>query len=272
MGYSRLALTPMPTLPFLLALATAPFAAARPPGTLSPATAASSADVVTTEPFLDPRRRSLPRPNRLRLAARTQYVQLTQMQGEEQGESKLIRFHFAPLLLDIGYQRQFLRYFMARPVVQLGPNLANSRNAMPWVVAPGLHAGYQGRLLGLAAAYNYLLPFPALINATSATSATPQPVMWNNHIVSGELSITSRVDRVAISAFAGVGAVRTDLSHASEKREDWWRLTISGGLAFYFDGSIRRARQQAEAEAPLSRRTPRPRRRRPPPPATRRSP
>ena len=64
-------------------------------------------------------------------------------------------------MIDIAYQLQFLRYLMIRPSLAIGYNVANTRNAMPGVLQPGIFTGYQGKLLGIAGGYTFIQPVGA---------------------------------------------------------------------------------------------------------------
>ena len=198
----------------------------------------------------DPRRQTLPRTHRFRLAAESGWIRLTALTDTNTGEVK--RYHFAPLMLNMGYQAQFLRYATVRLSAGVGPNVANSNTAMSLVVNPKALAGFQGRYLGVLVGYGFMLPIPASINARGQ-DGLEQPVIWNNHQVGGELSFTSRVDRVALSFAAGFAMSFSRLSHTqdfSDTLRYYPMLTLGAGV--YFDGSIRRARKKKREASGLA--------------------
>lgn len=193
-----------------------------------------------SEGFEDPRTRDLPRTHRFRLALDGYYIRLTKA-ADENGNSQ--RFHYAPLMLDLAYQAQFAKYMMARIAFAFGGNVANSRNAMPMVILPKAYLGFQGKLFGFAAGYGFMYPFPQIPNNTDGRAMSlGQPVISNNHVITGEASFTTRVDRIALTLAIGGAAVRSQLSHYDLSGTRWNpMLTISFGA--YFDGSIIRARR-----------------------------
>lgn len=197
----------------------------------------------------DPRVRSRPRTHRFRLALAAHWIRLTQTQNPDTGEFQ--RFHYAPLYLDLGYQAQFLKYVMVRLAVGVGANVANSRNAMPISVFPQAYLGYQGKIAGVAFGYGFDWTIPPTFHATANTSnALEQPVITRNHVVMGELSATSRIDRVALTFSFSVGGMQSDLTHFSTYNRKW-RPYIGFGFGVFFDGSKRRekkALQKADAE------------------------
>jgi hypothetical protein len=196
-----------------------------------------------SEGFVDPRTRDLPRTHRFRLAIMGGYIRLTQASNDD-GETQ--RFHFAPLVLDAGYQAQFARYLMARISVAAGGNVANSRNAMPGVVFPRAHFGFQGKMFGFAATYGFMATFPITPNATDGRSQSlGQPAIANNHVIGGEPSFTTRVDRVALTIALGVSGVRSQLSHYNLSGTRWYPM-FTLGFGAYFDGTLRRARRAVE--------------------------
>jgi len=200
--------------------------------------------------FEDPNKRSYPRTHRFRLALESGYVRLSAAIDGRTGET--VRFHYAPLILNAGYQAQFARVLSARLSVGFGGNVANSRTAMPLVLNPRAHFGYQGRWFGIFGTYGYMFMFPGVIDARNDRVAMGlnQPYLEHVHQFGGEASITSRVDRVAYSFSIGMVAARTTLCHLDfDCRENpkatkriYPMLTL--GAALYFDGSIRRARRR----------------------------
>lgn len=197
----------------------------------------------------DPRVRSRPRTHRFRLALTAHWVRLTQTQNPVTGE--FVRFHYAPMYVDLAYQAQFLEYVMVRLAVGVGGNVANSRNAMPVSVFPQLYLGYQGKIAGLAFGYGFDWTIPPRFNATSSPNdPLEQPVITRNHVVMGELSATSRIDRVALTFSFSVGGIQSDLTHFDTYNRKW-RPYLGFGFGAYFDGSKRRekkALKKAEAE------------------------
>jgi hypothetical protein len=199
----------------------------------------------------DPRTRLRPRTHRFRLAIHSQYIRLSRTQ-DKAGE--FIRFHFAPLMLDLAYQAQFVKFMMVRLALAVGGNVANSKQAMPIVVYPQAYLGYQGKIFGLAFGYGFDWTIPPNYGYVDVTLPKPkqvqQPVITRNHVIAGELSLTSKVDRVALTFALAIGTVRSDLSHF-ETNNRKWRPYVGLQAGVFFDGSIRRekkARKQAEAE------------------------
>lgn len=194
-----------------------------------------------------PGERTRPRTHRFRLALSSHWVRLTQA-VDPSGNSQ--RFHYAPMYLDLGYQAQFLKYVMVRLAVGVGGNVANSRNAMPVSVYPQLYLGYQGKLAGLAFGYGFDWTIPPTFHAIADESnALEQPVITRNHVVMGELSATSKIDKVALTFAFSAGAMQSDLTHfATYNRK--WRPYIGFSLGGFFDGSKRREKKALErAEA-----------------------
>lgn len=198
----------------------------------------------------DPRQRQRPRTHRFRLAIHAQYVRLTRTFNEATDEFQ--RFHFAPLLLDLGYQAQFLKYVMVRIAIAAGGNVANTRHGMPGVVFPQAYVGYQGKIIGVAFGYGFDWTIPPTFGASdpSSNNALEQPVITRNHVVMGELSATSKIDRVALTFSLALGGIQSETSHYGPLGRKWrFYLGLQAGM--YFDGTIRRerkARKKAEAE------------------------
>jgi hypothetical protein len=197
----------------------------------------------------DPRVRNRPRTHRFRLALTAHWVRLTQTQNPDTGEFE--RFHYAPMYLDLAYQAQFLKYVMVRLAVGVGGNVANSRNAMPLSVFPQAYLGYQGKIVGVALGYGFDWTIPPVFDAKASTKcALEQPVITRNHVVMGELSATSRIDRVALTFSFSVGGIQSDLSHFNTYNRKW-RPYLGFGFGAFFDGTIRRekkALKKADAE------------------------
>jgi len=190
----------------------------------------------------DPRSRQPPPRHRLRLSLLADYVKAS---ATPDRDGKLVRLHYAPLMLDLAYQVQVFKYAMIRPSLAIGGNVANSRNAMPGAIQPGLFAGYQGSLLGVAVGYSYLAPFPAIANADNGHGGVAQPVLHNNHLLQGEVSLTTRVDRGALNFAIRGGAMRSHLIHLNLDNKKRWAgcLTLSAG--WFFELGARRRRNRA---------------------------
>jgi hypothetical protein len=233
--------------PPMLAYVPGPAAMIAPPPVL--AKRASERKFDTSLGERDPRLRQRPRTHRFRLAIHAQHITLPRAVDED-GNSQ--RFHFAPMMLDLAYQAQFLKFVMVRLAVAAGYNVANSRNAMPGVVYPQIYAGYQGKIVGAALGYGFIWTIPPTFDAVDPQNPNgfQQPVITRNHVVMGELSATSKIDRVALTFSLALGGVQSDLSHYDAVSRKW-RFYLGLQLGMYFDGTIRRerkARKKAEAE------------------------
>ncbi len=245
----RLALTG--ALPTLLALGL----------TAASSNASAAAPAADDEPepeFIDPRKRPLPRPHRFRLGFAIDYIRLSAAVDADTGEVQ--RFHWTPLQLDFAYQARLWKYGMIRPSLAFGVNVANSLEAMPITLHPQLHAGFQGRLVGVALGYGYFQP---LVNRKDARSqirgGLGQPVIVHNHHVGGELSFTTRIHQRRESApgagelsiILRVAGVNSRTLHFDLDRRRW-RAMMTFNLGWFFgDGRKARKRQQrrrAEAE------------------------
>ena len=196
-----------------------------------------------------PRARQRPRTHRFRLAIHSQYLRLTRT-TDLSGE--FVRFHFAPLMLDLAYQAQFLKYVMVRLAVAAGGNVANTRHAMPGVVFPQAYVGYQGKIFGVAFGYGFDWTIPPNFDGIdpSLGDAVEQPVITRNHVVMGELSATSKIDRVAMTFSLALGGIQSDMWHF-EQQPRKWRFYLGLQAGVFFDGTIRKerkARKKAEAE------------------------
>jgi hypothetical protein len=232
--------------PSLLALPPSPAALIGPPVL---AKRARNRKFDTSMGEVDPRVRPRPRTHRFRLTLHSHWVRLTRTLNPATGEYE--RFHFAPMMLDLGYQAQFLKYVMVRIAVAVGGNVANTRNAMPLAVFPQGYVGYQGKILGVAFGYGFDWTIPPTFGAKAKTSgALEQPVITRNHVVMGELSATSRIDRVALTFSLAIGGIQSDLSHFQTSNRKF-RPYLGFQFGAFFDGTIRRekkARKRAEAE------------------------
>jgi hypothetical protein len=189
----------------------------------------------------DPRTRPPPPRHRLRLALLSDYVKASAALGRD---GKITRFHYATLMLDVAYQVQLFTYAMIRPSLAIGGNVANSRNAMPGAIQPGIFAGYQGALLGVAAGYSYLAPFPAVANVDNGHGGAAQPVIYNNHLLQAEVSLTTRVDRGALNFAIRGGAMKSHLIHLDLDKKRWaGTFTLTAG--YFFELGARRRRNRA---------------------------
>ncbi len=77
-----------------------------------------------------------------------------------------------------------------------------------------------------------------------------QPTITRNHVVMGELSATSKIDRVALTFSFAFGGMQSDLTHFSTSNRKF-RPYIGLQAGMFFDGTIRRekkARKRAEAK------------------------
>lgn len=191
------------------------------------------------EGLTDPRKRQPPARHRLRVGITADWVRATQACGGN--PMRCQRFHFAPLLLDVAYQIQFLRHLMFRPSLGVGYNVGNSRHAMPAVLQLGLHAGYQGRLVGAAAGWSFIFPFPARANETDGHQGLAQPVLWGNHALQAEVSLTSRLDRGALVFAFRIGVMRTHLIHLNLDFKRWYPIATFS-LGWFFDLGQRKRR------------------------------
>ncbi len=135
--------------------------------------------------------------------------------------------------------------FGIRPSIGIGGNVANTRNAMPIVLQQNIFAGYQGALLGAAAGYSHILPFPTTINATDGHMGLAQPGFVGNHVVSGELSLTTRFAARSSLFFAlRLGGMKTHLMHLDIDKHRWFFiLGLNAGWTIDL-GQGRRRRQQ----------------------------
>lgn len=193
----------------------------------------------------DPRARTKPPRHRVRLAILSDYMRAGAAATKN---GQITRFHFAPLMLDLAYQLQFLKYMMIRPSFAIGYNVANSRNAMPVILQPGVFTGYQGSLLGVAAGYTFIQPVGATIGVDSGRpGALVQPVLNKNHAIQVEVSLTTRLDRGALNFALRYGAVSGHIYHYDKDERRWSGvLTLSAG--WFFEPGARRRRMQREAQ------------------------
>jgi len=194
----------------------------------------------------DPRARPRPPRHRIRLALLSDYIRGSAARTED---GRVTRFHFAPLMIDVAYQLQFLKYLMIRPSFAIGGNVANTRNAMPGVIQPGIFTGYQGSLLGVAGGYTLVQPLGATIGIDNGhPGGLVQPVLDRNHAIQLELSLTTKVDRGALNFALRFGVVNSHLYHLDIDKKRWTGvLTLSAG--WFFELGARKRRKQREAAA-----------------------
>lgn len=197
----------------------------------------------------DPRKRKAPRTHRFRLAVHAQWIRLTRTLNPFTGETE--RFHLAPMMLDFAYQAHFLKYVMVRIAVAAGGNVANTRASMPVVVYPQAYVGFQSKILGVAFGYGYDWTIPPRFGVAGLGAyQIEQPTIVRNHVVMGEASVTTRVDRVALTFSLAIGGVKSNLTHF-ETQNTRWRPYFGFQAGAFFDGTIRRekkARKKAEAQ------------------------
>lgn len=208
-------------------------------GVAAPASAARPTRAqLASDGLDDPRARDMPARHRLRFSVFSDYVRASQA-CNSQGRCQ--RFHFAPLLLDIAYQAQIFRHVMIRPSVGIGGNVGNTRNAMPIIFQQNIFAGYQGDILGVAAGYSHILPFPTTVNASDGHMGLAQPAFIGNHVVSGEVSVTSRLDgRSSIFFALRVGGMATHLRHLDIDKHRWFAI-LGFNVGWFID--LRRGRR-----------------------------
>lgn len=203
--------------------------------------------------FTDPRKAPLPGRHRFRLGVEVIYQRLSAGIDPDTGAAQ--RYHFTPILVDFAYHLQIVKRMMIRPSFALGPNVANSRNAMPFVVHPALYVGYQGRMFGIAAGYGWYQSVILVKDAMNAIrNDVGQPIITNNNHVGGELSLTTRVHGGAISVAARFGMTWSHIQHFSElDKRDWYPALMFYGGWYFGDGNgslkkAREARRRARAQ------------------------
>ncbi len=201
---------------------------------------------LAAEGLTDPRGRPAPPVHRLRLSLLSDASKASAALGRD---GKITKFYYATLMLDVAYQAQIFRYMMVRPSFAIGGNVANSRNAMPAAIQPGLFAGYQGALLGIAAGYSFMIAFPGpYIGVNNNHGGATQPVLDKMHLFQGEVSLTTRVDRGALNFAVRFGGMQSHLIHLDIDKKRWFGVvTLSAG--WFFDLSARR-RRRAPAPVP----------------------
>ncbi len=211
-------------------------------------------DELEEQGFTDPRERRLPRKHRFRLGLQTGYMRMSAAIDEDTGEVQ--RFHYVPLQLDFGYQARIGKYVMVRPSFAVGANVGNTLEAMPLVLHPQLFAGYQGRLVGVAAGYGFLgIPIANKDARSEVRGGLGQPIISNPHQIGAELSFTTRVHQRRdnapgageLSIILRLSGVRARTQHF-EVDNTRWRAMFTFNLGWYFgDGRKARARR-ASAE------------------------
>jgi hypothetical protein len=194
------------------------------------------------EGLYDPRKQYTTMRHRFRLGLQIEYIRLSAAIDQETGETD--RFHYLPLGLEFAYQLQFLKYMMLRPSIAVGGVIFNTTESMPMMIHPMLHTGYQGRMLGIAFGYGWFTPPIRNKDARSRTrDDVGQPVILNNHHVGVEASLTTRIDRGALSfqlRFAGVTS-RTQHFELDSRR---WRPMLMFNLGWYFGDGRKQAERQ----------------------------
>ena len=196
--------------------------------------------------FIDPRMRQLPRRHRFRLGLEVDYVRLSQAVDMDTGKAQ--RFHWVPLQLDFAYQLQFLKYMMLRPSLAIGANVGNSMEAMPMVIHPQFHFGYQGAILGVALGYGWSTPPIQRKDAVSKVRhGLGEPLITNNHHVGGEISATTRIDSGALSFQLRLAGVSSRLRHFDLDNRRWhFMLMFNAG--WYFGTGKKQAQRQRERQ------------------------
>lgn len=237
-------------LPCLASRSSAPIATALALaiGTAAPGIAAAagrkSGEGLEEQGFQDPRFRTLPRRHRFRLGVQLEYIRLSA--ALDSRDMSVTRYHYLPLAIDAAYQLQFAKYLMVRPSLAFGGNVFNTTEAMPLVIHPQLHAGYQGSMFGVALGYGFFTPPIRNKDARSEIRDDPgQPLILNNHHIGAEVSLTTRIDRGALSfqfRFAGVTS-RTQHFDVDRRR---WRPMIMFNIGWYF-GDGRKAAERRRA-------------------------
>jgi hypothetical protein len=216
---------------------------------LVPAEALAKDPAAEDPTFVDPRRRQLPPTHRFRLGVEFAYMKLSSAIDADTGKKQ--RFHYIPMLADFAYQAQFLKYVMIRPSLALGTNVGNTLEAMPIIIHPQLHFGYQGAMFGAAFGYGFFQPLIQRKDVVSASrGGLGEPLITNNHHVGGEVSLTTRVDRGALSFIFRFAMVNSHLQHfeldKKGKSGENWRPMVTLNIGWFFgDGSKQRARQRA---------------------------
>lgn len=220
--------------------------------TAAPATAlaAGKSKSLREAGFFDPRSRQLPPTHRFRMGLALYYIRLSAAVEPTTGETQ--RFHYIPLGLSFAYQAQFLKRMMVRPEVVIGGNVGNTMEAMPLIIHPQFHLGYQGAVLGAGLGYGWWSPPLQTKDAISEVrGGLGQPIITNNHHFGGEVSVTTRVDRGALSFQFRIHGVKSRTQHF-ELDSKRWRPLIMFNMGWYF-GSGKKQRQR-QAERKLERR------------------
>lgn len=202
--------------------------------------------------FYDPRTRQPPPTHRFRIGLTAYYVRLSAALDPETQEAQ--RFHYSPVGVDFAYQAQFARWLMLRPSLTFGLNPANTWEAMPMLIHPQLHFGYQGQLIGVAFGYGWWSPPVQRKDAVSEVrGGLGQPIVTNNHHFGGEVSFTTRIDSGALSVWLRLHGVKSRTQHfdLDNKR---WRPLLMAGVGWYFGDGSRQRRRQAERRANKRRR------------------
>jgi hypothetical protein len=137
---------------------------------------------------------------------------------------------------------------MVRPSLAFGANVGNSLEAMPIVIHPQLHTGYQGGVLGVAIGYGWFTPLVQRQDVISGVrGGLGQPLITNNHHIGGELSATTRVDRGALSFQLRLGGVSSRTRHF-ELDNRRWRFMLSFNAGWYFGDGRKQAAWRRQRE------------------------
>lgn len=206
--------------------------------------AAKGGPQLEEEGLVDPRKRHNPIRHRFRLGLALEYMRLSAAADMDTGE--VTRYHYLPLGLDFAYQFQFLKWMMLRPSLTFGGNIYNTTESMPLVIHPQFHTGYQGRLLGVALGYGWFSPPIRNKDARSVPrDDVGQPIIVNNHHIGGEVSMTTRVDRGALSFQFRVAGVTSRTQHF-ELDDRSWRAMIMFNIGWYFGDGRKQAERQLQ--------------------------
>jgi hypothetical protein len=220
---------------------------------LSPAMAHAKKDL--SDPatgFVDPRKRPLPPMHRFRLGLGIGYVRLSSAIDADTDPPVTQRFHYIPFELDFAYQLQFLKYMMLRPSLGIGPNLGNSLEAMPMVIHPQFHFGYQGAIVGAGVGYGFLAaPIQRKDVTSAARGGLGQPVYANVHHIGAEFSITTRVDKGALSFIFRIAGANGHLMHFDLDKgpcKSCWKALVMFNFGWYFGDGSKQKKWQRDRE------------------------
>ena len=205
--------------------------------------------------IVDPRRRPLPRTHRARLGLQLDYVRLSAAFDEDTGETQ--RFHWLPMQLDLAYQAQFLKYAMIRPSFAFGVNIANSIEAMPIVVHPALHFGYQGPPVRRGVRLRVLHAADPEQGCTQRDPRRARPADHHEQPSHRSRAVLHHSDPPKSRAAPGagelsfqlrVGGVNSRTQHFDLDRRRW-RMMVTFNIGWYFgDGRAAKRRRQRRAQ------------------------